>query len=95
MASIKVTVMVENAMPFAATPVLGLADAEELNALTAAATKVTWAVWVMLVVPTRALIVLVFACVEVNRAVVRPFASVAAGVVSEYAPPPATDRTTV
>ena len=95
MASSNVTVMVEKAVPSAARPVLGLADTEELNALTAAATKVTWAVWVMLVVPTRALIVLVFACVEVNTAVVRPFVPVAAGVVSEYAPPPATDKITV
>src|ERR1035441_3144651 len=49
----------------------------------------------MLVEPTLALIVLVLACVELIWAVVRPLASVAAGLVIEYAPPPATDNATV
>src|ERR1035441_9693820 len=49
----------------------------------------------MLVEPTLALIVLVLACVELIWAVVRPLASVAAGLVIEYAPPPATDKETV
>src|ERR1035438_446898 len=49
----------------------------------------------MLVEPTLALIVLVLAGVELIWAVVRPLASVAAGLVIEYAPPPATDNATV
>ena len=86
MPSIKVTVMVEKAVPLAATPVLGLADTEELYALTAPATKVTWACCVMFTPPTLALIVLIPARLDFRTAVVRPFASVGAGVVSKPAP---------
>jgi len=61
LASIKVTVMVENAVPSAITLLLGDTDTVEANALGAAAMKVICACCVMLVAPTLAPIVLVSA----------------------------------
>jgi hypothetical protein len=63
--SIKVIVMVEDAVPSATKLPLGFTDTEELIGLTGAGTKATRACCVMLVAPTLALIVLVSASVEV------------------------------
>src|ERR1039458_9412031 len=90
-ASLAVTVMVDVAVPFAAT-LPGLAEIVELAALTAPGVKVTAAVAVMAVPLIVTDTVLLSALVEASVAVVRPLASVAALGCTRVLPVPVADQ---
>src|ERR1041384_6562737 len=72
--------MVVKAAPSAATLPLGLTVTVESDSFTGPGTKITVALGVIVVVPTRAVTVLVSARAEERRAVVWPFVSVGAGL---------------
>src|SRR5208283_2272099 len=75
-----VTVIVEVEVPFATSPVFGLATAVDLTALTPCAVKVTVGCALIWVEPIVTVMVFVSATVDVSVAVVLPFAPVDAGV---------------
>src|ERR1051326_1868927 len=85
--------MVVKAVPSAVTLPLGLTVTVESDSFTGPGTKITVALGVIVVVPTRAVMVLVSARAEERRAVVWPFVSVGAGLEREL-PMPLTVKVT-
>ena len=79
--------IVTHVLPSAFTLLFGFAVTVESEWLTGPAVNVTVALGVILVPPTRAVTVLVSARAEESRAVVSPFVSVSAGLVSELPTP--------
>ena len=75
--------IVTHVLPSAFTLLFGFAVTVESEWLTGPAMNVTVALGVILVPPTRAVTALVSARAEESRAVVSPFVSVSAGLVSE------------